>query len=1015
MSRYRRHVGWAAILVACAVLAYVVFRPDPLEKPGSLQKPVSQAKPQVQTKSAEVDAADSENAKPAADPKSPGQADASTKQTAASAKAASSTGPQPARKRNCSPAGRTRPRMLEMLTGELRQWPPSEPCGCSVNQLGGLSRRADLLRQIDERGWPVAGLDVGGLTNNPNRRQGRFKLDMILKCLVDMRYAGIAMGVEELQLGFEFLSFHDPEKLPFLSANLEFFKDPKFTGAPLPSRIFTVGKIKIGVIGVFGPDLEEKARPGGQAAGGFEFDILPPVESIKKQLEAIEPQKPDLPSVLLSHARFDETKKLVESLPQFDIVVTAGGPEEPDPNSKIIGKKTLLIAPGQKGKHVPVVGLFPNAGKDRLRYELVDLDDKRFKDAPNIIEHMKFYQFDLLKGENIAATEPPIDDPRNVDPLTGNLVENNPFVGAKVCGECHKSALEVWEKSKHADATKTLKTGGPRHQDFWINRVYDPECIACHVTGWDPKKVVRLQLGLHQRGSDAAPRRAAMRELPRPRRQEHFAELERQPVGQRSGNGQTKSPPGNAEIPASQQEKRPATCASNATTATTTRRSAARSRSTNTGKKSATPGGIRSGVLLTLVFGVRAKSGHLAYRTLRSARAAGSEASDVSHLASERHNPRTILGQVVGPVWFLRAGAWRSVNGPITVPRSSATGSAVCAVGWPRVGLMDSANGEGAHRQSESIDPALWRKLYLEFGGDLSQTGAKGCRIPSPLSVLLSRPVIAAFAERLHGGADLESALVDELHTGRHRVVRYAPLDIDFDERLRVLQVVTSLQRGGAERVTVDLARALKTGSGVHCRIATVGSPTRQPFPAPPGTCDLSRLNGDRAARVAAAIQLAFVDGSDVVHAHLLDGTDLAQISAAGFPILSTVHNTRQGWQAGQADLGPNDCDLVVGCAQAVETELQQTGLPIPLRTVWNGIDPNAIARCARSGTAATHSPRAHHRRSRRRIAFAGQPATAEATAAAAGDRRRSAMQAAGGWVRKQSPTVDCRRGEPQA
>ncbi len=89
-------------------------------------------------------------------------------------------------------------------------------------------------------------------------------------------------------------------------------------------------------------------------------------------------------------ARYDETKKLAESFPQFDIIVTAGGPEDPDPKSKFVGERTLLIAPGQKGKHVPVVGFYPDAEKDRLRYELVDLDDKRFKDSPNIAEHMKF-------------------------------------------------------------------------------------------------------------------------------------------------------------------------------------------------------------------------------------------------------------------------------------------------------------------------------------------------------------------------------------------------------------------------------------------------------------------------------------------------------------------------------------------------------------------------------------------------------------------------------------------------
>jgi len=103
----------------------------------------------------------------------------------------------------------------------------------------------------------------------------------------------------------------------------------------------------------------------------------------------------------------------------------------------------------------------------------------------------------------VVATEPAIDDPRNVDPMTGKLVDNNPFVGVKVCGECHKSASEVWEKSKHAEATETLKTGGPRHKSFWINRIYDPECVACHVTGWDPKKVVRYNSGYSS--EDATP------------------------------------------------------------------------------------------------------------------------------------------------------------------------------------------------------------------------------------------------------------------------------------------------------------------------------------------------------------------------------------------------------------------------------------------------------------------------------------------------------------------------------
>ncbi len=381
-------------------------------------------------------------------------------------------------------SGWDKPAVTILLSGEMHGY--IEPCGCSLDQLGGLSRRADLLRQIDERGWPATAFDVGGLVNFPTRRQGKFKFDMATKCLIDMRYAGAAVGVEELQLSFrDFLS--RSKDLPFLAANLVLFGDPNIDGAPLPYRVDIVGDVKIGVTAVFGPSLTDLVAPGAEN-NAADFEVLDPIVSIEKALAALEAEKPDL-LILLSHAKYDETKKLAEKLPQFDIIVTAGGAEDSSPKPVFLNDKTLLVAPGQKGKHVPVVGYFPAAGKDRLKYELVDLDDKRFHDTPKVVEHMRDYQ-DALKLTNLVASEPAIDDPRPTP-----TADPNPFVGAKVCGECHKSAYSVWETTDHARATETLKTGRPGQKNPWVNRLYDPECVACHVTGWDPKKILRYKDG----------------------------------------------------------------------------------------------------------------------------------------------------------------------------------------------------------------------------------------------------------------------------------------------------------------------------------------------------------------------------------------------------------------------------------------------------------------------------------------------------------------------------------------
>jgi hypothetical protein len=63
------------------------------------------------------------------------------------------------------------------------------------------------------------------------------------------------------------------------------------------------------------------------------------------------------------------------------------------------------------------------------------------------------------------------------------------FVGSKTCESCHSKAAAVFNKTPHATATETLltKTDPPR--------IYDPECLSCHVTGWEPQKQFPFESG----------------------------------------------------------------------------------------------------------------------------------------------------------------------------------------------------------------------------------------------------------------------------------------------------------------------------------------------------------------------------------------------------------------------------------------------------------------------------------------------------------------------------------------
>jgi hypothetical protein len=58
------------------------------------------------------------------------------------------------------------------------------------------------------------------------------------------------------------------------------------------------------------------------------------------------------------------------------------------------------------------------------------------------------------------------------------------FVGSQACQDCHDSIYEKWLSTPHSHATESIAFPGERSE---IPRHHDPECLSCHVTGWDPQ------------------------------------------------------------------------------------------------------------------------------------------------------------------------------------------------------------------------------------------------------------------------------------------------------------------------------------------------------------------------------------------------------------------------------------------------------------------------------------------------------------------------------------------------
>jgi hypothetical protein len=372
--------------------------------------------------------------------------------------------------------GWSKPAVTLIFSGEQHGY--MEPCGCSVTQSGGLSRRGDLMRQLDEKGWPYTAFDLGGLARKDNL-QNRIKFQVMLDALKDLGYKALGLGPEELSMERLELGFlvtqapqrNDPTGLALVNANVEFtlFKDPPTQIA----KVVTINGHKIGVTAIFGKTLV--AALFGDA-GDPNIKVKDPAQSLPAAIAELKRQNAEV-LVLLSHAERSESVELAKKFPDFQIVATARGPEDGEDSAERIGS-SLLVSVGQKGKHVAIVGYYPEDKARPLRYELVDLDKERFHDTPKMLDRMREYQHMLEASydgilKDLGSPPPPHPS-------------GDTFAGVETCKDCHTKAYDIWKDSKHAHAYESLITGreGTKHP---IPRNHDLECINCHTTGWDPQ------------------------------------------------------------------------------------------------------------------------------------------------------------------------------------------------------------------------------------------------------------------------------------------------------------------------------------------------------------------------------------------------------------------------------------------------------------------------------------------------------------------------------------------------
>jgi len=322
----------------------------------------------------------------------------------------------------------------------------TEPCGCKVNQNGGLNRLFERLNQLKKKGRIVF-LDAGDTfftmpRLNPNRIPlERLKSELIAKSYREMGLSAFSPGEKDFALGVEtLLGLLSQTGAELVSANLEF---PKASTKVSRFKILEANGIKILVTGL---TSFENAVPDG-------VKVLPAEESLQRVFSSGE--KADR-IVVLSHLGQREDEKLAGKYP--GVFVLGSKSKNIFLAPQAVGQGFVFEA-GYDGQRLGEIEISKNQ-KNFISATITDLS-KDYEKANSVKKLMQEYSDRLAK---LPSNGPPSD------PSKKSFVAD-----PQQCKTCHEEQFNFWKNTKHSSAILVL---------YAKNQHYNPDCIGCHSLGY---------------------------------------------------------------------------------------------------------------------------------------------------------------------------------------------------------------------------------------------------------------------------------------------------------------------------------------------------------------------------------------------------------------------------------------------------------------------------------------------------------------------------------------------------
>ena len=283
------------------------------------------------------------------------------------------------------------PSVLILYTGGTKSH--LEPCGCYQEQSGGLPRRAYIIEQIRQHGFPTLLVDAGDIFDGKEEIDAQ-RCQVNLKAMSAMGYDAVTLSQNDLAYGDAYLNQQQAiAAIPFLTATENDFTQPFITKK--------VGDHTIAF--VTGVDHEQVAS---------QADLV----------------------IALGDS---------EPLKYTDVVIQSDELETTKSESG-----TLYVGSKPEGKTLGLLALWVNSNGELTRHYATQLaltgDVEESQSVRQLLTD--FYQ-EVAQSSNLTPlfAEHPLEQD-----------QQNGYVSATACQQCHQQEYLQWSATRHAFAFETL-------------------------------------------------------------------------------------------------------------------------------------------------------------------------------------------------------------------------------------------------------------------------------------------------------------------------------------------------------------------------------------------------------------------------------------------------------------------------------------------------------------------------------------------------------------------------------